>query len=368
MISAKLRVLPAVLLLLPLDALVACVILAADLATIPLRMRRRGPRVFPPADLSSVTIQILNWDGKHLLEECIPSVLEAVARYIALAGGSCRVVVVDNGSTDGSVEFLQRRFPDVSVLKLDRNYGFSKGNNRGLLSADTDVVVLLNNDMRVHPDFLQPLLEPFSDPNVFAAASQIRFADSSRRREETGKTRARFDRGFLYLWHDEIAASEENGPPLPVFWAGGGSCAVDRRKLMSFGGLDALYHPFYVEDADMSYQAWKRGWKCLLAARSSVVHRHRGTSRPRFGDGFVDNTIRRNQFLFIWKNVSDFSMILRHLAALPRIHGSAAMQYGMRFELRAYIRAVARLPYAVVRRAAGLREYVVGDSEMLKAD
>jgi GT2 family glycosyltransferase len=63
-----------------------------------------------------------------------------------------------------------------------------------------------------------------------------------------------------------------------VFWAGGGACAVDRRRFQLLGGFDSLYHPFYVEDTDLSYQAWKRGWKSVLAPGSRVIHKHRGTT------------------------------------------------------------------------------------------
>ena len=219
----------------------------------------------------------------------------------------------------------------------------------------TDIVVLLNNDMIVDRAFLRPLLEGFSNPSVFAVTSQIFFADPGARRAETGKTRARFDRGFFYLWHDEIQPEDEIRDTMPVFWAGGGACALDRRKYLEIGGLDPLYDPFYVEDTDLSYQAWKRGWQCLLAPASHVIHKHRGTSRPKFGNDFVDNTIRKNQFLFVWKNVTDFSMTLTHLLNLPGIHGRA-MLHGSNplFEVTAYLRAFRQLPEAVAKRLANM--------------
>jgi len=302
-----------------------------------------------------------NWDGKHLLEECLPAVLEAVR----FEGGNHEVLVVDNGSTDGSLEFVRTRFPQVRVLALDRNYGFTGGNNRGVEEAKTELVVLLNNDMVVDQKFLRPLLDGFRDPSVFAVTSQIFFADAMKRREETGKTRGRFDRGFFYLWHDPIDSADETLETVPVFWAGGGSCAIDRRKYLEVGGLDELYHPFYVEDTDLSYQAWKRGWKCLLAPASMVVHKHRGTSRPKFGNRFVDNTIRKNQYLFVWKNVTDFSMIAEHLVNLPRIHGRAVLAEGPVFELQAYFRAFRQLPEAVWKRVANRPRYVVSDRDVL---
>src|SRR5216683_6419095 len=99
------------------------------------------PRTQPPR----ATIQILNYQGRELLESNLPSVLAAVAR----TGQPHEVLVVDNGSSDGSVEMLREKFPQVKVVPLDRNYFFSRGNNQGARHASGDVLVLLNNDMRV---------------------------------------------------------------------------------------------------------------------------------------------------------------------------------------------------------------------------
>jgi len=355
MTARRFRVLFFVACLLPVDLAVGVSLLGAQALALFFRSRRPLPAMRPP-QTASVTILILNWDGRPLLEEFLPSVVEAA--------GNHEVLVVDNGSKDDSVEFLKARFPGVRVLQLDRNYGYSEGNNRGIKHVTTDLVVLLNNDMAADPRFLDPLLKPFSDPDVFAVASQIAMADKSKTRFETGKTRARFDSGLFYLWHDPIAPQEESLDSLPVFWAGGGACAIDRRKFEMLGGFDALYQPFYVEDTDLSYQAWKRGWRALLAPASRVIHKHRGTTSPRFGELFVNNTTRRNHYLFVWKNVTDLGMLLEHLTGLPRIHARAISQYGAAFEYRAYLRAFLRLPMAIWRRLAS-RHQVLDDREIL---
>jgi GT2 family glycosyltransferase len=365
--SSKVRVLPFVGLLLPLDLFVVCIFIVSAVVSIPLRLfRRREARFITPVDPSFVTIQILNWDGLHLLKESLPAVIEAVRRHSDRGGTKHEVLVVDNGSHDGSVEFLRRNFPEVRVVALDRNYGFSLGNNKGLEHVRSDIVVFLNNDMTTAPDFLGPLLEPFADPGTFAVASQVYFSNPAQRREETGKTRGQFEKGFFRFWHDDVAPDDEKGPASPIFWAGGGSCAVDVRKLRFLGGFDSLYHPFYVEDADISYQAWKRGWRCLFAARSHVIHKHRGTSRPKFGDEYVDRTIRRNQFLFVWKNVTDAGLILRHLIGLPQIHGSSMLQRSVHFEFYSYLRAIVRLPVALWRRLVNSRDYIRSDRDVLR--
>src|SRR5262249_16619538 len=132
---------------------------------------------------TSASVVIPNWNGRDLLEEYLPSVIEA------LAGSSgTEIIVVDNGSTDGSAKFVRQQFPSVRVLALGGNLGFGGGSNAGFRAAKNDVVVLLNSDMRVQPDFLAPLLEPFADEKVFAVSCQIFFTDPLKRREETGLT------------------------------------------------------------------------------------------------------------------------------------------------------------------------------------
>jgi GT2 family glycosyltransferase len=357
--TRKLRVLVGVACLLPVDMIVAASLLGAQVLgfLMPLLALKRSVSPVGSPQTASVTIQILTWDGRELLAEFLPSVVAAARGH--------EVLVVDNGSTDGSVEFLKTHFPEVRVVALDKNYGFSGGNNLGMKHTTTDIVVLLNNDMAADARFLEPLLKPFSDPAVFAVASQIAMADPAKSRFETGKTRGRFESGLFYVWHDPIAPQDEQREALPVFWAGGGACAIDKRKFETLGGFDSLYHPFYVEDTDLSYQAWKRGWKALLAPASRVIHKHRGTTTPRFGDLFVNNTTRRNHYLFVWKNVTDLGMLLEHLTNLPRIHGRAISQYGAAFEYRAYLRAFFRLPLAVRRRLSNLRSYVVSDPDVL---
>ena len=352
---SRLLTLPYLLFLLPFDLIVALALCVSA----PLWLRKHRATETRGADSSKVTIVIVSWDGKHLLEECLPAVIEAANQ----SGGNHDILVVDNGSTDGSVEFIRQSFPCVRVLALDQNYGFIGGNNRGIAAVQTDIVVLLNNDMIVDRAFLRPLLDGFHDPSVFAVTSQIFFADSGRRREETGKTRARFENGAFYHWHDDIGDDDARAT-IPVFWAGGGSCAIDRRKYFEIGGFDSLSRPFYVEDVDLSYQAWKRGWKCLLAPASRVVHKHRSTTR-KFGPDFVENTIRKNQYLFIWKNVTDMSMLLEHVVNLPRLHARAILNQTPSFEVRAFFRALLQLPEALRQRFYSAGHYVFSDREAL---
>src|SRR5215813_3702057 len=145
---SKLRALPYLLFLLPFDVIVALCLCVS----VPLWLRKHRIVKTEKPDLLKTTIIIVNWDGKHLLSDCLPAVIEATKQE----GGNHDILVVDNGSTDGSQEFIRQAYPCVRVLPLDRNYGFIGGNNRGIASVQTDTVVLLNNDTIVDRGFLRP--------------------------------------------------------------------------------------------------------------------------------------------------------------------------------------------------------------------
>src|SRR4051812_17017386 len=123
---------------------------------------RRGP--LPAARKPrnhAATVVIPNWNGKHLLAKYIPDLCTALA-----VNPENEILVVDNGSTDGSADFLRANFPQVTVLALPENLGFGGGSNAGFRAAKNDIVVLLNSDMRVAQDFLAPLLAGFDDADV----------------------------------------------------------------------------------------------------------------------------------------------------------------------------------------------------------
>ena len=253
---------------------------------------------------SSASVVIPNWNGRDLLERYLPSVVEAMA-----GNSDNEILVVDNGSTDGSAEYLRAAFPGVKVLALPENRGFGGGSNAGVAAAANDTVVLLNSDMRVDCGFLAPLLEGFRDPDAFAVSCQIFFSDPHKLREETGLTQGRWRDGALRVRH---RIDPQVDDLFPCFYGGGGSCAFDRRKFLELGGFDPIYEPFYLEDTDLSYMAWKRGWKVLYQPRSVVYHEHRGTIGRRFSAARIEGVLKRNYALFAWKNVHEARRLTAH--------------------------------------------------------
>ncbi|HEY1216441.1 MAG TPA: glycosyltransferase family 2 protein, partial [Bryobacteraceae bacterium] len=300
-----------------------------------------------PARNNAASIVIPNWNGRDLLQKFLPSVLAALKD-----SPESEALVVDNASTDGSVEFLREYFPEVRVLALDENHGFGGGSNLGFRAAKNDIVVLLNNDMRVEQDFLAPLLEPFSDPLVFSVSCQIFFSDPSRRREETGLTESWWERGQLRVSHRVDEAVDR---PYPCAYSGGGSSAFDRRKFLELGGFDELLRPFYYEDTDLGHMAWKRGWKLLYQPKSIVFHEHRGTIGKRFSPEYVEGVLQRNVILYCWKNIHDWRMLLPNLL-LTTIHRRGLWRACLRLREAAQSRWQAHALGAIPDREAFRRQ------------
>jgi len=283
----------------------AVTLLAVDLAFFLFGKRRPPPDSAPRHHAASIIIP--NWNGRDLLARFLPPLLAAVP----LDSGN-EIIVVDNASTDGSSAFLREHFPEVRVLQLSRNLGFAGGANAGVAAAENEVVLLLNNDMRVRAGFLAPLLQHFADPLVFAVSSQIFFSDPQRRREETGLTETWWENGFLGVGHRIDPAIDV---AYPCAYPGGGSSAFDRRKFLQLGGFDALFHPFYYEDTDLGRLAWKGGWKVLYEPSSVVFHEHRGTIGKHFSAALIESVLRKNAILYCWKNIHDWRLLGSHFRA-----------------------------------------------------
>ncbi len=301
---------------------------------------------------------ISSWNGRHLLETCLPRVLRALAH----AGGRHEVIVVDDGSADDTVEFIHREFPEVRLLPLARNLRFARANNAAARVAEGDILVFLNNDMHVSVDFLSPLLRHFENPSVFATTARI---EMQPRRvaggliQETGLVRARFVGGFFVLQHEHPITEE----PVRVLYAGGGSSAVRRDQFFELGGFDRLFRPFYFEDLDVSYRAQKRGWHVVYEPKSRMVHMHRRTNTPaNFPGRYVDLMFGKNSLLFTWKVLTDSRLVRQHFRALWARLMRPSLDPGL---AAVFFRAAAQLPELVRSRHRARRGEALTDQQTI---
>jgi GT2 family glycosyltransferase len=336
--------------------LVALLLLVVDLLTTPFvwLLRRRPDDVAPATRNASVVV--LNWNGLHYLKELMPSLRIAVDR----CPGDHEVIVVDNGSDDGSAEWLATEHSWAKVVRLPENRFFIRGNAAGSAIATRDILVFLNNDMRVEPEFLVELLRPFGAPDLFAVSSRIEMVQN---RTETGLTRC-------FVKHGELRFVQPAGGPgadQAVLWAGGGSSAFDRKKHDAIGGFEALYEPCYVEDVSLSYQAWKRGWRSIYAHDSVVHHAHRGTSNRVFGRERLERLNWRNRELFFVRSITDPTLVIAHAVFWPWNLRKHARQLGisMAHGVLASLAVVPRIGHALRERIKARLLYRRTDRDVL---
>jgi GT2 family glycosyltransferase len=301
------------------------------------------------------TLLVLNYNGKPLLEECLPSVVEA-ARF---GGQRHEVIVIDNASSDGSVEFVREHYPDVKIRRMARNrYLFSY--NRIISECETDWVVLLNNDVRVEADFLEPLLDHFGDRRVFAATPMVR-SDKPTERFECRRYPI-LSRGVVNTRPD----LSSHGIQLTLF-AHGGASALDRRKFLSLGGFDSLYWTCLYEDVDLSYAAWLRGWHIVFEPRSRVFHKG-GASLGRGGRQSAKwrRVEERVRTLFVLKNIEDRRMLTECLVffGLRVLRALLTADVG---RMRAHLDIALRWPRLVVAREKARQTRWREDAEVFRA-
>jgi O-antigen biosynthesis protein len=347
-----------ILLLAPVDGVVLTMLVFAEVLG---RLSRRlSPQPKPqfPQPRRECSFVIVSWNSQAMLAESLPALLEALRND----GGNHEVIVVDNRSTDGTDEYINRQFPEIRLIRSEQNLYYGAGIRLGIASATRDILVLMNSDITVCPGFLEPLLQSLMDSRVFGVASQVLTGEGQS--YETGNTHAIFDGSELRWSHDPLP-SPETGANSPVFWLHRGLFAVDRRKYLWLGGLDSLYDPLHMEDVDLSYRAWKAGWSCLLEPASRVIHNHQ-LSVPSAGEGFLHMLVRRNQHIFFWKNISDLSMLATNLlrSTRTRIRRASIPGIGLRRELRSFFAALKRLPTILIRRVLFARGVLRSDREI----
>jgi len=276
---------------------------------------------------------VLNYNGRHLLQENLSSVVSA-ARKVE---GGCDVIVLDNLSTDGSVEFVKESFPGV-IVEVAPSNRILFSYNELCQRIRHKYVVLLNNDIRVRDDSLSVLLPHCAAPDVFAVSAVL--LDAEGREITRSRTLAGTHRG---LFRSTFLQANEVMPAVDA----GGACAVfDRERFVALGGFDELYWPFYWEDTDLSYGAWKRGFRVLIEPRSIAYHRHHASIQENPQNRVVCNC---NAHLFFWKNITDPALIARHIVWLAFLIPWRAVRGNWPY-LRGVWSAFRKLPQALKRR------------------
>jgi GT2 family glycosyltransferase len=238
-----------------------------------------------------VSVIILNWNGRHFLERCLES-LEAQTFQ------DFEIVLVDNGSEDGSVPFLKEHFPQVRILLNRENTGFAAANNQAIRATDSEFIATLNNDTEVEPNWLEELVRAIeTDERVGACASKMLFADQPGMINSTGIA---LDRAGI-AW--DRCGGEQDDPNekevTEVFGACAGAALYRRAMLEEIGLFDEAFFA-YLEDVDLAWRAQWADWKTLYVPTARVLHFHSGTGGE--GSYFKNWHLGRNKVWVIAKN------------------------------------------------------------------
>lgn len=313
---------------------------------------------------AGVSIVIPTWNRRDLLEQFLPSVTRAAAAYAA-AGSPCEVVIVDDGGTDGSDAWVREYAKGASVpirlVRQESNRGFGAACNRGVREAANPLVFLINNDVAVEPEAIGPLAARFDagPEDLFAVHCRVLDFDSGRE-VGTGKLGG-FARGFLRVHRSYVTRGEVSGPLYSIF-ASGGSAIFDRRKFLDLGGFDPLFAPFYLEDVELSYRAWKRGLTICYEPHSVVRHKFSSTIEPLAGRQ-IPRIALRNRMMLHWIHLHDRRLFASHVMWIAILLMSAPARPGIAIGFAAALR---RLPAIRARRREERRQATRTDEGVLK--
>ncbi|MEX0780635.1 MAG: glycosyltransferase family 2 protein [Balneolales bacterium] len=254
------------------------------------------------------SIVIVTWNALHHLKRFLPSVYEN--------SSEAEIIIADNASGDGSAEWVNEHYPDIKIITCDKNYGYCGGNNRGAAYASGEVILFLNNDVEVTPEWLDPIKTMFNEDKRLAAVQpKIRSLANKEYFEHAGAAGGFMDRYaypfcqgriFDHVEKDEGQYDEEK----EIFWASGAALAIRNKVFVENGGFDEDFE-FHMEEIDLCWRLWNRGYKVKLCPGSTVFHLGGGSLSTGSPRKIYYNY--RNNLAMIIKNSSHFTILKRVL-------------------------------------------------------
>lgn len=247
-----------------------------------------------------ITVIIPNFNGAHLLLKNLPSVIKTAAS----ASSTVNIIVVDDGSSDNSLEILAQNFPNIKVIVHEINRGFSEAIFTGVNAANTELLYLLNSDVQLDEESNLNLLADYFDEDDVFSVSPLILNDHGHITKHSWN-RKLFKRGGLKFveWSLDQAINARKSKKLPALYASGGSMMVRRSMFMALHGFHPLYKPFYSEDFDIGLRAWRRGWRSYFEPNAQVIHQSKGSIKENVRRAYVKQVRRRNNYILEWTHL-----------------------------------------------------------------
>lgn len=247
----------------------------------------------------------------------------------------CEIIVI-NDDPNISIKKDLSRFENITLIENVNNLGFGESVNIGVKKSNGDYIMLLNSDVTLIDGSYQLAINHFkNNSDIFA----VSFAQEEKNNSIVGKNIIYWQNGFIRHKKNNILNFGPNG------WAEGGSCLVDRSKFLEIGGFDPIYSPFYWEDIDLSYNAWRHGYKILFDPKIRVIHHHESTINKYYSKNKIREIAFRNQLIFIWKNITDRKLLIENLKNIFPI----ALKGGLPFIL-GFLQALILIPKIISQK------------------
>ncbi len=296
--------------------------------------------------LPDAALILLNYNGKALLEKYLGSFIKAAQQSQA----KCRVIILDNESHDGSVEFVREKYPEVTLFQASSNKVLCSFNEI-IPQISEEVVILLNNDIQAEPDFVDPLLKLFREKtDIFFAATH------------GDRSIPKFRWGALSADTDHL---DENPSLLETqgYSFSAGIAAFDRRKFQEIGGYDEMYLPGYYEDVDLCFRGWKHGWKGYYEPNSKKTHEGSTSFKSKYGSFFIQKIAFRNSLLFMIKNIHDRKILTRWIFMFT-LRLLSAWLAGHFFVYPGFVEALSRIRVALKARCNVKSFFTLSDQQV----
>lgn len=261
-----------------------------------------------------VSIVILNYNGKHHLEQFLPSVVKySDGNRPENASFVPEIIVADNASTDDSVSFLQSEYPNIQLLRFKKNYGFAEGYNKALKNIKTNIYVILNSDVEVTENWLAPVVDVLrTNRTVVACQPKIKAFHNKTHFEHAGASGGYMDAlGYPFcrgrIFGDTEVDNGQYDDKQEIFWATGAALFIKATLFHKIGGFDSDYFA-HMEEIDMCWRLRKAGYQIMVCPKSTVYHVGGGTLN-------VENPFKtylnfRNNLMTILKNESGWKVYI----------------------------------------------------------
>ena len=240
------------------------------------------------------------------------------------------------------------------VINNQKNLGFGGAVNQGVKKSSRPYLLLLNSDIILNDQSFLRGLKYFKEDKKTFAVSFL---------QKDGKVLVGKN---IFFWSEGMFSHKRVGDLRNGFngWAEGGSCLINKNKFLRLGGFDEIYAPFYWEDIDLSYRAWKTGWRIYFSREIKVNHHHESTIGKYFDRSQINKIATRNQLIFIWKNIGDKRLLFSHCLYLSRYFFKALI-YNNKIFLDGFFSALKKLPFILKKRRKEKEKFFLSDRQIL---